>query len=253
MAEHVEIATRGPVLEIHLNRPDKKNAITSAMYATIADAMTAARDNPAIRAILFAGHGPAFCSGNDLQDFLANPLDQDSPVLRFLACLADTPKVMIAAVQGHCVGIGATLLLHCDHVVADPTANLQFSFVKMALVPEAGSSLLLPRAVGRLKAAELLLLGDPVPASEALALGLVSRVVAEGTQLEGARAFAARLEGLPPQALSATRTLLKADSQTVSARMRDENDVFQQRLASGEFREAVSAFLQKRPANFSKC
>ena len=252
MSEHLEIVTRGTALEIHLNRPDKKNAITAAMYAAMADALTGAAANPAIRSILFAGNGAAFCSGNDLQDFLSNPLDQGSPVLRFLDCIASTPKVMIAAIQGHCVGIAATLLLHCDHVVADPTATLQFSFVKMALVPEAASSLLLPRAVGRLKAAELLLLGDPVPAGEAHALGLVSRVVAEGAQLEAARAFAARLDGLPPHALAATRQLLKADSLTVSARMREENETFLERLASAEFKEAVSAFLQKRPPDFSK-
>jgi enoyl-CoA hydratase/carnithine racemase len=252
-SEHVAIATRGSCLEIHLNRPDKKNAITGAMYAAMADAMTAAASAPAVRSILFAGNGASFCSGNDLQDFLsAPPKDQNSPVLRFLDCIAGTPKVMIAAIHGHCVGIGATLLLHCDHVVADPTASLQFSFVKMALVPEAGSSLLLPRAVGRLKAAELLLLGDPVPASEALNLGLVSRVVGEGDQLNTARAFAARLDALAPEAVAATRRLLNAGSETVAARMAEEIEAFQRRLASSEFREAVAAFMQKRPPNFAK-
>lgn len=253
MSEHVEIAARGSCLEIHLNRPDKKNAITNAMYAAMADAMTAAAANPAVRSIVFAGHGASFCSGNDLQDFLqAPPKNPSSPVLRFLDCIAATPKVMIAAVHGHCVGIGATLLLHCDYVAADPTTSLQYSFVKMALVPEAGSSLLLPRAVGRLKAAELLLLGDKIPAGEALSLGLVSRVTAEGDQLTAARAFAARLDALPPEAIAATRKLLNADRQTVSARMAEEITAFQHRLASSEFREAVEAFMQKRAPNFAK-
>lgn len=250
MTAHVDIATRGTTLEITLNRPDKKNAITTAMYAAMADAMTAADRDTAVRAILFAGNGAAFSSGNDLQDFLTAPMDDASPVLRFLGALAATNKVMIAAVQGPCVGIGATLLLHCDHVVAAESAALQFNFIKMALVPEAASSLLLPRAVGRLKAAEILMTGDPVLAAEAHALGLVSRVVPEGEQLAAARAFADRLAKLAPVALSLTRQLLHSETSGVAPRMAEENAIFRDRLRSPEFKEAVAAFMQKRPAVF---
>ena len=250
MAEYVEIARRGASLEIHFNRADKKNAITGAMYAAMAEAMFAAEAQHDVVSILFTGHGAGFCSGNDLQDFLSTPMTDKAPVLAFLKAISTTSKVMIAAVQGPCVGIGATLLLHCDHVVAAPSANLAFNFVKIALVPEAGSSLLLPRAVGRLKAAELLLLGDPVAANEALRLGLVSRVVGEGEQLDAARAFADRLEALPPEALRATRRLLSADTRTVEARIAEEVGVFGKQLRSPEFKEAVAAFMQKRAPNF---
>ena len=251
MSEHVVISPRGTSLEIALNRPDKKNAITSAMYAAMVEAMVIAESDNAIRAFVFSGHGPAFSSGNDLQDFLSQPMNEKSPVLRFLHAISTTRKVMIAAVQGPCVGIGATLLLHCDHVVAAPSASLQFNFVRIALVPEAGSSLLLPRAVGRLKAAELMLTGDPVPAGEALALGLVSRVTAEGEQLAAARAFADKLAKLPPEALRLTRRLLLEDGQNLQSRMEEEVQVFGKQLASPEFKEAVSAFLQKREPKFA--
>lgn len=252
MAQNVEIVRRGASLEIHLDRPEKKNAVTGAMYAAMAEAMFAAEAQADVVSIMFAGRGDGFCAGNDLADFLSTPMTADAPVLAFLKAISTTSKVMIAAVQGPCVGIGATLLLHCDHVVAAPSARLAFNFVKMALVPEAGSSLLLPRAVGRLKAAELMLLGEPVLADEALRLGLVSRVVGEGEQLEAARAFAERLEALPPDALMATRRLLNASSRTVEARIAEEVGVFGKQLKSPEFKEAVAAFMQKRPPNFKK-
>ena len=252
MSEFVEIVMRGPSLEIILDRTDKKNAITGDMYATMARAIFAAESDPDVVSILFAGRGAAFCAGNDLQDFLSTPMNANSPVLSFLKAISTTSKVMIAAVQGPCVGIGATLLLHCDHVVAAPSASLGFNFVKIALVPEAGSSLLLPRAVGRLKAAELMLLGEPVAAAEALRLGLVSRVVGEGEQLDAARAFADKLEALPPEALMATRRLLNSSSRTVEARIAEEVGVFGRQLKSPEFKEAVSAFMQKRAPNFKK-
>ena len=252
MSEFVEIVRRGASLEIVLDRADKKNAITGDMYAAMARAIFTAESEPDVVSIVFAGRGAGFCSGNDLQDFLSSPMNETSPVLSFLKAISTTSKVMIAAIQGPCVGIGATLLLHCDHVVAASSASLAFSFVKMALVPEAGSSLLLPRAVGRLKAAELLLLGDPVAADEALRLGLVSRVVGEGEQLAAARAFADRLEALPPEALRATRRLLSADTRTVEARIAEEVGVFGKQLKSPEFKEAVAAFMQKRPPNFKK-
>lgn len=252
MSEFVEIVMRGASLEIILDRADKKNAITGDMYAAMARAIFAADSDPDVVSIVFAGRGAGFCSGNDLQDFLSAPMNADSPVLAFLKAISTTSKVMIAAVQGPCVGIGATLLLHCDHVVAAPSAALAFNFVKIALVPEAGSSLLLPRAVGRLKAAELLLLGEPVAADEALRIGLVSRVVGEGEQLDAARAFADKLAALPPEALIASRRLLNSGTRTVEARIAEEVGVFGRQLKSPEFKEAVAAFMQKRPPNFKK-
>jgi enoyl-CoA hydratase/carnithine racemase len=246
MSEHVIVSQRGASLEIALNRADKKNAITGAMYRVMADAIVATRSERDVRSIVFSGHGAGFCAGNDLSDFLSSRMDETSPVLAFLNAISTTDKVMIAAIQGPCVGIGATLLLHCDHVIAAPSAVIAFAFVKMALVPEAASSLLLARTVGRLKAAELLLVGDPVGAAEAHALGLVSRVCEEGGQLAAARAFADRLEGLPAEALAATRRLLTADSGTVSARMAEELAVFKAQLTSAEFRKAVEAFMQTR-------
>ena len=250
MTGSVDIVTKDHVLEIHLNRPDKKNAVTAEMYAAMADAIATAGADPGICAVLFAGRGETFCAGNDLNDFLSNPITAGSPVLRFLNAIATWETVMIAAIQGSCVGIGATLLLHCDYVVATDTASLQFNFVKIALVPEAASSLLLPRAVGRLKAAELMLLGEPLAAFEAHALGLISDVVEDGDCLGKARSFAARLSALPPEAVRATRKLLRSETEGIVARMAEENAVFAQRLCSPEFKEAVSAFLQKRKPNF---
>ena len=250
MSEHVSIQRTGTSLELTLNRPDKKNAITGDMYRAMAFAILSAEADRQVRSIVFSGNGNAFCSGNDLQDFLSAPLSDDAPVLTFLKAISSTSKVMIAAVHGPCVGIGATLLLHCDYVAAAPSAMLAFNFVKIALVPEAASSLLLARTVGRLKAAELLLTGEPVAAQEARALGLVSAVCAEGEQLTAARAFARKLDVLPPEALVATRKLLQAKSRTVSARIDEEADVFKHQLASAEFQEAVAAFMQKRAPKY---
>lgn len=250
MTDQVEITVRDKVLEIRLKRPDKKNAITLPMYAAMAAAIEAAGDDKGVRAILFCGEGETFCAGNDLSDFISQPISADSPVLRFLAAISKTPLVMIAAVQGACVGIGATLLLHCDYVAAAPTAALQFNFVRIALVPEAASSLLLPRAVGRLKAAELMLTGDPVEAYEAQALGLVSLVVEDGDVLAAARAFADKLAVLAPEAVRLTRHLLRSETEGVAARMAEENGVFMRQLGSPEFKEAVAPFMLKRKPNF---
>ena len=250
MSEHVLIERTGTSLELTLNRPDKKNAITGDMYRAMAFEILSAETDRQVRSIVFSGNGNAFCSGNDLQDFLSAPLSDDAPVLTFLKAISATSKVMVAAVHGPCVGIGATLLLHCDYVAAAPSAILAFNFVKMALVPEAASSLLLARTVGRLKAAELLLTGEPLAAQEALALGLVSTVCAEGEQLSAARVFAQKLDALPPEALVATRKLLQAKSRTVSARIDEEVEVFKHQLASAEFKEAVAAFMQKRAPKY---
>lgn len=238
-------------VEIVLNRPAKKNALTRAMYTVMAKALEEAEADASVRAVLLAAEGSAFCAGNDLGDFAANlGSDEQPPVLRFLHALTSATVPVLAAVHGPAVGIGATMLLHCDYVVATEDAMLQFPFVNRALVPEAGSSLLLPRVVGYLRAAEIMLTGDPVSAARALDLGLVTAVVPAGDEREAAASLAARLRSQPPAALRLTKTLLRDDTPGLTQRIAVELDHFAQRLQSPEFAEAVAAFLQKRPPDF---
>lgn len=246
MSEHVRVTRTAHGLEILLDRPDKKNALTGAMYTAMAEAIEQAEGDPEIRTVLLAGAGANYTAGNDLQDFLTNPPGDDSPVGRFLAAMASSSVPLLAAVHGPAVGVGATMLLHCDHVVAAEDAVLQFPFVSMALVPEAGSTLLLPRAVGRLRAAEILLTGEPVGAVRALELGLVSRVVPVGEHLDAARQFAERVAGQPAEAVRLTKRLLADDSPGVVPRIAQEGALFLQRLQSPEFVAAVQAFLAGR-------
>lgn len=252
MTDLVLVERHGSRLDIILNRADRKNAVTGVMYTAMAEALVEAENDASVLSVVIAAHGSTFCAGNDLLDFQMNPpTGSESPVSRFLHAISTSSKVMIAAVQGAAVGVGATLLLHCDHVVAAEDAALHFAFVKMALVPEAASSLLLPRAVGHLKAAELMFTSEPMPAPEALAARLVSRVVPTGTQLKEALAFVAKLDGAPPEALRATKRLLRSDSSVVADRMAEEGQVFRRQLSSPEFGEAVRAFMEKRKPEFA--
>jgi len=252
MTDLVEVTRTGSRIEIILNRPEKKNALTGDMYVAMAEGLEMAESDPQVLSVIIAANGRAFCGGNDVVDFMTNPPEgSDSPVVRFLRNISSSTKVLIAAIQGPAVGIGATMLLHCDHVVAADTANLQFAFVKMALVPEAASSLLLPLAVGHLAAAELMFTGDPLSASDALRLGLVSRVVGDGEQLESARTFSARLDDLPPTALRSTKRLLRSSTTTVAERMEEEGGLFREQLKSADFTEAASAFMERRPPKFT--
>ena len=250
MTDLVTVSNRGSTVEIELNRPDKKNAITSDMYAVMADGLEQADADSSVRSVLISGAGSAFSAGNDLQDFLAGSMDDNPPVLRFLRALSGATVPVVAAVQGPAVGIGATMLLHCEHVVAAADTMLQFPFVSMALVPEAGSSLLLPRVTGYLKAAQILLTGEKVDAEYALALGLVSRVVPVGEQVDAARQFTDGLAGQPPAAVRLTKKLLRDDTAGLDARIGTELVLFKERLASPEFVEAVTAFMEKRQPNF---
>ena len=239
----------GPVLELVMNRPDKRNALTRAMYTALADGLDAAAADPAIRAVLIAGAGGAFTAGNDLGDFLAGEAAEggETPVSRFLRTLIHFEKPIVAAVSGAAVGVGTTMLLHCDLVYADPTARLQLPFVNIGLVPEAGSSLLLPRVVGMAKASELLLLGEPIDAEEAARLGLVSAVVPD--VLGHARARAAALAARPAEAVRATKKLLRAPADgTAWARAEAEGVVFAERLRSDEARAAMQAFFTRKQA-----
>ncbi|HYH21894.1 MAG TPA: enoyl-CoA hydratase [Azospirillum sp.] len=253
MTEHITVTEFGGVLEIRFDRADKKNAITSAMYTAMADALDRADADPGILAVLFSGAGDSFTAGNDLNDFLAAPrLLEESPGGRFIRTIAKARKVLIAAVHGSAVGIGTTLLLHCDLVYAGRSARLALPFVKLGLVPEAASSLLLPRLMGYQRAAELILLGEPFDAETARELGLVNRVVDDAELLATARAAATAVAALPPSAVQQSKALMKANHAGVAECMADELQRFSTQLRSAEFKEAAQAFLEKRPPNFAK-
>jgi enoyl-CoA hydratase/carnithine racemase len=246
MSEQIRVSAAEGVCEVRLNRPEKRNAITVAMYEALAAALAAARADTAVRALLLTGEGASFCAGNDLHDFLAAPaIDGTHPVMRFLRELVACDKPLLAAVHGQTVGIGVTMLLHCDLVLAARTTQLSMPFVALGLVPEAGSSLLLPRLVGAQRAAELLLLGKPIDAATAQQLGLVSRVVEEGELAEAAHVVAAELARQPVAALRATRRLLRGDPAPLLARIEEEARIFGTQLQSEEFRAGIRAFLAR--------
>lgn len=246
MSAQVIVTADAGVTEVRLNRPEKRNALTAAMYQALAGALQAAQADTGVRALLFGGEGPGFCAGNDLNDFLAaGQLTPEHPVLVFLRTLASFDKPLIAAVHGQAVGIGVTMLLHCDLIVAARGAQFSLPFVQLGLVPEAASSLLLPRLVGQQRAAELLFLGKPFDADTALRLGLINRVVGE-TELAGeARALAAAVAAQPAASLRATRRLLRGDPAELLARIDAEARIFGAQLQSEEFRAAVRAVLAR--------
>jgi|HubBroStandDraft_1064217.scaffolds.fasta_scaffold00066_20 enoyl-CoA hydratase/carnithine racemase len=253
MAEQVEFARANFILEIRLNRPEKKNAITEAMYAAMAAALVEAEPDPAIRVVLFSGNGSAFCAGNDLSDFVASPpVGTEAPVFRFLRAVSESSKVLIAGVQGAAIGIGTTLLLHCDLVVAAKGARLALPFVNLGLVPEAASSLLLPRLIGHQRAAELFLLGESFDAATALGFGLVNRVVEEDEVLATARGLAQKVAAKAPSAVRLIKRLMRSKSATVRERMEEEARDFAGQLGSAELQEAVTAFFEKRAPDFSR-
>ena len=253
MSAHVVTETTGGVLTLRFHRPDKKNAITAAMYGDGAAALQAAAADKHVRVVVISGSGDSFTAGNDLKDFLENPPSQaDAPVFLFMATLASFPKPVIAAVNGVAVGIGTTLLLHCDLAYAVPTAKFQLPFVNLAVVPEFASSLLLPRLVGHARAAELLLLGEPFGADKALELGLINAIVAPDALADLVAAKAATIAAKPPAAVQATKALLRGDGRDIHACIAAEAKVFGTQLASAEFKEAVAAFFEKRAPDFSK-
>jgi enoyl-CoA hydratase/carnithine racemase len=235
------------VCVLRLARPEKKNAITTAMYADLRVALDAARDDAEVRCVVLAGGPGVFTAGNDVMDFLQQPpTSEQSPVFQFLAALVAFPKPVVAAVDGAAVGIGTTMLLHCDVVVATGRARFALPFAKLALVPEAASSLLLPLAVGYHRAAEWLLLGEPFGGDEAWRAGLVNRI-AEPEALEStALSIASAIAALPPEAVLASKRLLKDPlrEQTMDA-IRREAAVFVERLKSREAKRAFAAFLSK--------
>lgn len=253
MTAHVVTAVEDRVARIELARPEKKNALTAEMYAALARALAAAESDGAVRAVLIHGAPGCFCAGNDLSDFLERPAGAESPVVEFLSRISKATKPIVAAVAGPAVGIGTTMLLHCDLVYAAPSARFQLPFVSLGLVPEAASSLLLPMVAGYQRAAELLLLGEPFGVEKAMAAGFVTEAVGEAELTQRARAAARSLAMLPPESVRLTKRLMKAPlAAGIAAQMTEELRLFSQRVASPEAKEALSAFFQKRKPDFSK-
>ncbi len=242
------------VARIEIARPEKKNALTEEMYAALADAVLAAEGDAQVRTLFIHGAPDCFCAGNDLKDFLERPpRGDDAPAWRFLRALSGAGKPVVAAVAGPAVGIGTTMLLHCDLVYAASGARFQLPFVPLGLVPEAGSSLLLPARAGYARAAELLLLGRTFDAERALAAGLVTEVVAAGELIERGRRAALELAALPPASVRHTKRLMKAAfSGGVADAMREELRAFREQVVSSEAKEAFAAFLEKRRPDFSR-
>ena len=246
--------TAEAVARIQIARPERKNAITVAMYAQLADAVAAAEADASVRVILVHGQPDVFSAGNDLEDFLRAPPQQpDAPVFRFMAALAGAVKPVVAAVNGAAVGIGSTMLLHCDLAYCADDSRFSLPFVNLGLCPEFGSSLLLPLSAGYHRAAEKLLLGEPASAEEALEMGLVSRILPPAEVLGHAKRQCTRLAQLPPAALRETKRLMKAGWREATAHaIADESAAFGRLLQSAEAREAFSAFLDRRAPDFSK-
>lgn len=251
MSDHIMTSISEGVLTLVMNRPDKKNALTDAMYGVLADAIEQAQGDAGTRVILLRGEGDMFTAGNDVGEF-AQVAAGGAPrphVVRFLRALASNAKPLVVAVQGKAVGVGTTMLLHCDLVVLAEGTVLTTPFVNLALVPEAASSLLLPARIGHARAFAMFALGEPVSATDALAWGLANRVVPAAELLSTAAEFAGRLARQPVGAVIATKQLMR-DSAAVGARMEAENALFAGRLLTGEAREAFTAFAERRAPDF---
>jgi enoyl-CoA hydratase/carnithine racemase len=255
MSEHILVEREGGLLTLRLNRPDKMNALTRAMYSQMAEVLDAANEDRAVRAVLITGGAECFTSGNDVADFLqAPPTGMDSPVFQFMRALFDFAKPVVAAVAGPAVGIGTTLLLHCDLVYVSRDAKLRTPFVNLGLCPEFGSSLLLPRLLGQAKAAEVLLLGEAFTGAEAAQWGIASAALEDGpSTVAKAREMALRFLELAPSAVADSKRLMRAPGREELRKViEEEGALFGQRLRSPEAIEALSAFMQRRKPDFSK-
>ena len=254
MSEHVLVERKGDVLAITLARPDRRNAITVAMYAALADAVESAAGDDNVRLITLRGEGQDFTAGNDLGDFMAElPRDgSDIPVWRLLRALAKNQVPIVAAVHGNAVGIGTTMLFHCDFVIAEEGTRFLMPFVDLGLVPEAASSLILPRLAGRRRAARYLLLGEPFGPQEALDFGLVSHIAPSGQLESVVGKVVSALRAKPAEALRLTQRLLRhGNTDELLERMELENGHFSERLTSTEVRDAISAFFAARAKSVS--
>jgi enoyl-CoA hydratase/carnithine racemase len=250
MTNFVLSATEGRILTLTLNRPERKNALTHAMYAALADGLEQAGSDPAVRAVVFKAHGDAFTAGNDLGDFAAGMPEGELPVTRFLRALRDLDKPVIAGVNGTAVGVGLTMLLHCDLAFAAETASFRAPFAQIGLVPEAASSLLLPASVGIAWANDILIAGRTLSASEALAAGLVSRVVPREELDRLVADTSSSVAALAPSAVRGTKQLIRRHRASVEAQMEAESILFAAQLVSPEFHEAARAFAERRAPVF---
>ncbi|TXI25914.1 MAG: enoyl-CoA hydratase [Roseateles sp.] len=250
----IKTYTINGVATIEIARPEKKNAITQAMYQAMADALVAANDDKAVRAVLIVGQPGIFTSGNDLEDFMAQPpRGAEAPVFQFMRALTGCTKPVVAAVTGAAIGIGTTLLLHCDLVFVADDARLAMPFVGLGLVPEFASSVLVPQLMGNRRAAEKLLLGDPFSGADAVECGIANKVLPAPEVVNYARRMAERFNNLAPGAVRDTKALIAGPQrEAVQAAIAREGEIFGARLRSPEAMEAFQAFFQKRAPDFSK-
>lgn len=251
MSDHIRRIHSQGILTLVLDRAAKKNALTDDMYAALVAALESAQTDPTVRVVLLRGEGDLFCAGNDLGEFaaVANGGAMPTNVVRFVQMLARFQKPLVAAVQGRAVGVGATMLLHCDHVLLAEGTQLTMPFVNLALVPEAGSSLLLPSRIGHARAFAVFALGEAIEAQTALQWGLANQVVPAERLIEGAESVCQRLAAQPLGALVATKQLMR-DPERVVAQIHEETRRFGERLKTAEAREAFLAFAQRRPPRF---
>jgi len=253
MTNNVATTLDNGVLIVSLQRPEKKNALTPKMYSALADAIVWAERDRSIKVILFTGSEDSFTAGNDLGDFLDNPPHQnDRPVDRFISHITTTDVPLMAAVNGLAVGIGTTMLLHFDQVLASHDARFSLPFINLALVPEAGSSAQLVSICGYQKAAELLMLGEPFSAGMALEYGIVSRLCSQEELMDEAMAIAGKLASKPGAALRATKRLMRRPPEALLQRVQAEGEIFTECLASPAAKEAMTAFVEKRPPDFKQ-
>lgn len=248
----IKFHVAGSIATLSFDRPDKKNAITRAMYQSLADGLTMAADDKVVRAIVIKGEGGIFTAGNDVEEFLKYPPQPgDSPVVHFMNALRSAEKPVIASVSGMAIGIGTTLLMHCDLVYAADSARFAMPFTPLGLCPEFASSYLFPRMAGYQRAAEKLLLGDAFTADEAAQMGLVSKVMPEDSLPSFVAAQAAKLASLPTESLRITKKMMKKDLAVgVEAAMQEELQHFTRLLQGPDAKEAFSAFLEKRKPDF---
>ena len=254
MTEHIKIERKDGIVTLTFARPDKKNALTNAMYGVLADTLISAETDPAARVIVLRGEGDMFTSGNDVGEFAAiaaGAVQGERHVSRFIRALAQSTRPLVAAVQGRAVGVGTTMLLHCDFVVLAENALLSTPFVNLALVPEAASTLLMPMRIGHARAFEMFTLGDAMDANTAQNLGIANRVVPLDRLHAEAAGVAARLAKLPAGSLSATKRLMR-DAAVLTAQIGAESECFAERLKTAEAREAFTAFAERRPPDFMK-
>lgn len=253
MTQTILRTVEGPIMTLAIDRQNRKNALTVEMYDTLTQQIDQAHANDEIRVIVLTGEGPDFSSGNDLHDFLENPpRDMDSPVFRFINAVRLSEKPIIAAVEGLAVGIGTTILLHCDLVYAADNARFKLPFVDLGVTPEAGSSYLLPQNFGYQRAAELLLLCPIFDTQTAQEAGFVTKIVGAGEARAAAMKTAKILAEKAPLALRRAKALMKKDGDTLEQRMATEAEMFGKGLEGSEFKEAVDAFSNKRKPNFYK-